>query len=91
MSDDKRIVLRATIEANRLCRLKLNDAFDRLKKSEEALKNAKGGKKKYLAALISALDEKLEAKMQSIQGEESGGCIGGDGGSISGGSCAGTD
>lgn len=91
MSDDKRIVLRATIEANRLCRLKLNDAFDRLKESEEALKNAKGGKKKYLAALISALDEKLEAKMESIQGEESGGCIGGDGGGISGGSCAGAD
>lgn len=91
MSDDKRIVLRATIEANRLCRLKLNDAFDKLKESEEALKNAKGGKKKYLAALISALDEKLEAKMESISMQEPGGELGDGGGGFSSGGCAGAD
>ncbi len=91
MSDDKRMVLRATIEAGKLCRLKLNDAFDKLKELEESMKRAKGGRKKYLAALVSALGDRLETKMESIAQEEVGGCIGGDGGGFSGGSCAGAD
>lgn len=91
MSDNKRIKLRAAIEANRLVRLKLNDAFSLLSEYRKGLEATHGKKKQYLTELISALTERLEDKMDSINSTEHGGEIGGGGGGFSCGSDAGGD
>lgn len=92
-TNSKKAKLRAAIEAKRLMRLKLDDAFDELHRLRKALKDAHKAKKnaEYLETLVALLDEQLEAKMESIMNEEPGGPIGCDGGGFSGGSVAGDD
>lgn len=90
--NDNRIRLRATIEAQRLSRLGLRNAEEALKDAQSSLKTEKRvDRRKYLECLASVLEERLDAKIESIMNEEYGGEIGGGSGGFSSGGCAGSD
>jgi hypothetical protein len=89
-TEDARLRLRATIEAQRLSRLGLANVEDVLKDAKARLRHSKGDHM-YLTQLVSVLEERLEAKIESIMNEEPGGQLGGDCGGFSGGSTAGSD
>jgi hypothetical protein len=90
-TNDNKLKLRASIEASRLSRLKLDDAFDLLRDYRKELDVSKGERKKYLDILVSMLDDRLENKMNSINNSVHGGEIGGGGGGYSCGSDVGGD
>jgi len=82
---------RGMMEARRISRLNMNDAYDKLKQFKKDLKTSSGSRLYYLESLVSVLQDTLEQKEESIAMEEPGGEIGGGGGGMSGGSCAGSD
>jgi hypothetical protein len=89
-SNDLRTKLRATIEANRISRLNFRDAETTLKEMESDIKHTKGGRKLFLETVVSVLNAKIEEQHDIAANQSLGGCFEGDG-SISGGSCAGSD
>jgi len=84
---NNRAKLKAKLEAQRLSRTKLQDAFRLLEEYQKNLSNKSSPYQKYL---VQFLGEKLNSKIDSIANEEWGGASNESGGFSSGG-CAGSD
>ena len=81
--DNKRLVLRATIEAKRISRLGRDNQEDLLEKVNEQLKSAKGDRRLWLETLIGIIKDNQEREDEAAAnrtfadyggGYECGGC-----------------
>lgn len=89
MADNKtKIKFRATLEANKISRMKLEHAYDKLEEFQKQFKSAKGDRRIWLSSVMEVLEQKLEQKEEAlsnmamdgpVDGAVGFGCGGGDG------------